>query len=321
MATTLSLRQLRYVCSVAQEGSIQASAKAMHISHSSILAAIDQAEHELQARMFVRTPARGVEVTPAGQRFIAAARTFLAAESDFSRSVDSLATQAPQTVRVGCFEPFGALFITEVLKRFAEKIGPSEIVLLEGDQSQLHQWLETGSIDFAVTYDIGRSFGESVSRICSVPAHALLHADDPLARKSALSLQDLVVRPMVLLDLPQTVSYLLTLFDVHGLKPTIGLRTRSYETVRSAVAAGFGFSILNMVPLGRTSQDGPHLTRRPLTDELPIPTLLVADIYGVNKPSFVTQFIEVCEQFFKEVGPKGFSVQLPTKTSSKSSLA
>lgn len=308
----LSNRQLRYVCEVARQGSIQAASVTLHISQSSILAAIAIAEDALGARIFDRRPSRGVQITPAGERFVIAARALLAAGAEFEREIGGLARAAPQTLRIACFEPFGSLFMAAVLRRFVDAYGPVEVLLSEGDQVQLREWLANGVVDLIVTYDIGPSFGEDrVSRICRVPAHALLPADDPLAQKPAVSIGELSMRPLVLLDLPQTATYITTLFDVLASRPRVGFRTRSYETLRSAVAAGFGVAVLQMRPNGHSAADGPALVRRPLTDVFPAPALIVADIYGSNKPAFVRALIDIVRAFFVELGPQGFAVATP----------
>lgn len=310
----LSTRQVRYVCEVARQGSIQAASTTMHISQSSILAAIALAEDALGARIFDRRPARGVQITPAGERFVTAARTLLAAQHEFEREIGGLAGGTPQVIRVACFEPFGSLFIAEVLRKVADSLGPVEIVLFEGNQSQLHEWLMNGTVDLAVTYDIGQSFDdEGVTRICKVPAHAVLSVNDPLAQQDSVSIADLSAREMVLLDLPQTSTYLMTLFDVLATRPHVSLRTRSYETVRSAVSAGFGFSILNMRPSRHSTADSPGLVRKPLADVFSSPTLIVADIYGSNKPAFVRAMIAIIQRYFHELGQNGFAVTTPER--------
>ena len=307
MDMNLSLRQVRYVCTVADCGSIQAAARAMHISPSSIMAAIECAEIGLGARIFDRRRATGVQLTPSGERFVAAGRHLLTAETDFLRQVGSLQS-GMQAVRIGCFEPFGPLFMTEGLKRFTAEVGPVAVSLFEGDQTQLADWLNRGFVDLALTYDIGPRFNAHATPICRVPAHVLLASDHPLAGRPALAIADLAPHPLVLLDLPLTVGYLLSLFDLHGVKPNVSFRSRSYETVRSAVAAGFGAAILNMRPLNPATSDGTKLVRLPLTDALPAPTLQIVDVYGPNKPRLIKRLSDVFVSLFRDGDPDRFAV-------------
>jgi DNA-binding transcriptional LysR family regulator len=312
----LTTRQLRYVCEVASLGSVQAASKALHISQSSILAAITLAEGEMGARIFERRPARGVQITPAGERFISAARIMLSAATEFDRAIGDLADRVPKVLRIGCFEPFGALFMPEMLRMYVDNVGDVEIDLLEGDQVQLQAWLSEGIIDLAILYDIGAITTGTMTKICKVPAHAVLHIDDPLATRDAVWLSDIATRPFVLLDMPQTATYLLTLFDILAKRPEVRFHTRSYETVRSAVASGFGMSILNMRPIGRATADGHAIVRLPILDELPPPSVIILDPYGGSKPLFVRLFIEIFRRFFREVGPSRFSVTTPEREGS-----
>lgn len=64
-------------------------------------------------------------------------------------------------------------------------------------------------------------------------------------------MKELSQRPLVLLDLPKTWTYLLALFDFAARRPKLGFRTRSYETVRTAVTNGLGVSVLNIKPVRR----------------------------------------------------------------------
>lgn len=310
----LTIRQMRYISEVARLGSIHAASRSLSISQSSILAAIDVAEAEAGSKIFDRKAARGVTVTPSGERYIKAAQILFEAEKEFDRAIGDLSAKAPSVIRIACFEPFGAMFMPDMLRAYLDHVGTQvEIVLREGNQTEINAWLREGSVDVAILYDIGIDIVGSITKVCRIPAHALISAEDSLAERDALWLSDLADRDLVLLDLPQTSTYLLTLFDLLAHRPAIKFRTYSYETVRSAVAAGLGVSILNMRPIGRAIADGPGIIRKPLLDELPSPTLIITDMYGAIKPLFLRAFIEVFRNFFRQLGPEKFAVTTPEK--------
>ena len=306
-----TLRQIEYVVQVAKHGSISAACKEMRISQSSVLAAIETAEDAAGIRVFERRKGHGVVVTPAGQKFLVSARRFLSAGDDFFASIDELSHSGQHTIRVGCFSPLGALLIPPVVKRMATEIGETEFILYEGDQVELRGWLTTGMLDVVVTYDIGEEYGSGITPICKVPAHALVRNDDSLAGKQTVSMEELSHRPLVLLDLPETRTYLMALFDFVARRPRLGLRTRSYETIRSAVSNGLGVSVLNIRPNKDASPDGPELQRIPISDELRQPTLLVADPYGDQKPAYVKAFIRNLHRYITELGAENFAVCRP----------
>lgn len=307
----LSYRQIEYLREVAKHKSITAACNELNITQSPVLAAIQVAEEETGTRLFNRRRGHGVDLTPAGQTFLIAVRRFLASGEEFSKSITQFSETPPQTIRIGCFIPFGALLIPPIIKRFLKAHAHCQISLIEGTQSELRDWLAAGAVDLVITYDIGEEYGSGVTPIVKCPTHGIVNEDDPLARQTSVSLKDLATRPLILLDLPETRTYLLALFDLAGLRPKIGLRTRSYETVRSAVSNGLGVSVLNIRPADDASPDSGNLVRLPISDNLRQPTLLVADPYGEQKPAYVGLFIKTLYDYFVEMGSEKFTVSLP----------
>ena len=298
--TQITPRQMRYVCEAARLGSISAASQALGIAQSSILAAIDLAESQMKLRLFDRKQARGVRLTPIGNRFVSAAQVVLSAQSDFVRAMGDLGTRAPRTLRIGCFQSLGSQFMADFLARLRDREGYAEVSLMEGNQPELRQWLAEGTVDAVVTYNVGPQMGDGVSPICMAPAHALLHVSDSLAARKSVSVEDLAKRPLVLLDLPETSTWVMTLFDAFATKPHVSFRTRSYDTVRAAVNAGFGAAVLNMRPIGQLNADGASLVRRPISDDLPPAVLMVADIYGAAKPPYLHRLIADLKDYFRD---------------------
>ncbi|MDA4848694.1 LysR family transcriptional regulator [Hoeflea poritis] len=306
----LTIRQIEYVYESGQLKSITAASKKLNISQSSVVAAINLAEEITGATLFYRRKGHGMEVTPAGQDFLVSARRVLASNEEFERSMRAFSNPSSPTLRLGCFSPFGSILIPPVLKRYIKENGKCSINLLEGDQAELRNWLIAGDVDLVVTYDIGEMYGVGVTPICKCPAHALLNRDDPDAKKNSIAMKQLSRKPHILLDLPETRSYLLALLDYTGQRPDIVLRTRSYNTIRTAVADGLGSSMLNIRPAA-SGRDSESLVRVPISDKLRDPTLVVADPYGEHKPAYVRSFIKVLHRYFVDLGPQNFAVVLP----------
>lgn len=285
---TASIRQIHYVLAVYDARSIARAARELSISQSSILAAVAMAEQDLGARIFDRRKGRGVILTAAGERYIAAARRLLSAEREFR---DSMAISRSEygPLRIGCFEPFGSIMMIDVLRKLRKRIGPIEITLLETDQVTLKRALDRGEIDVAVIYDLGPDFN-GTEYIGRAPPHAMVHASSPLARRDKVTLAQLGQEPIVLLSLPLTTTYLMTLFDRGGVKPSIVFRSSHYETVIRAVASGFGATILNAWPAAPLAIEA-NTKRLVLVDDLPVPSIMTADPYGDQKPPSLSEFI------------------------------
>lgn len=308
MRSNLTLRQLKYICEVARLRNVLAASKTLTISTSSILAAIEAAEAETGTRIFNRFPAKGVQITPAGARFVVAANRLLAAEIEFSRTTGDISSKIPSPLRIGCFEPFGTLLLPGLLRRLAQGPTGPEIVLKEGDQNELRNWLISGEIELAVLYDSETMSPFSPTPICHIPPHVALHVDDPLARAEAVNIADIARQPFVLLDHPETAPQLLAIFKILAEMPKISFRARSYGAALAAVAEGFGASIFNLKPLTFVDTYRNSIVRKPIADDLPASTLVVADLYGSEKPYFLQLFIDTFRDFMREIGPSGFSV-------------
>ena len=129
--------------------------------------------------------------------------------------------------------------------------------------------LKNGATDVALTYDTYTDSSIEFEGLFQTPPHVLLSANDPLAKQEAVSLHDLVEKPMVLLNLPVSRELFLNFFRMHGLQPRIRFRPKSFEMVRSLVGAGFGFSFAFLRLKSEQSYQGNPLVRRRIIEKLP----------------------------------------------------
>ena len=72
----MTLQQLKYVITVAEEGSISKSASKLFIAQPSLTSAIHELEKEYGITLFFRSN-KGIELTPEGDEFLGYARQVL----------------------------------------------------------------------------------------------------------------------------------------------------------------------------------------------------------------------------------------------------
>ena len=80
----------------------------------------------------------------------------------------------------------------------------------------------------------------------------------------------------MLINLPHSREYFLSLFRSAGVTPRIVCESTSLETVRGLVANGLGVSLLTTRPVNDRSQDGKRLACRRLRGRLAVQSVVLA---------------------------------------------
>lgn len=233
----------------------------MHVSQPSISKAIAELEALWGEQLFVRLPAKGLELTPAGADRQRQVRLLLAqAQGLGAPSAGGLGG----LLRVGCLSTLGPRYVPEMLARMATEFPAIEVRLQESDTETLLTMLERGALDVALLYDLGLARKVQHEPIAELWPYALLPAGHRLARKRNVALSDLAQEPFVLINLPGSREYFLSLFRAEGVEPQVVRETASLEMVRGLVANGLGVSVLTTRPVHDVAEDGRQLVTRPL---------------------------------------------------------
>lgn len=287
----LSLRQLTYFLATANSESVLRASETLNVSSASISTAISQIEEFLQTQLFIRRHARGLVLTSAGQDLAAHARNILL----HAREIEAVAQRGPLRaagrISVGCLATIAPYLIPPVLRNLQEKHPEIEMRWRADKHEALLDGLHNGSFDLIIVYDYDIPTTLHPSPLRSMPVQVVLPSDHPLARSQSCSVSDLVGLPMVLLDQPRTRDYFLSLFGNRGLSPNVAHRVDSFEMVRSLVANGFGFSLLNFVPPYNVHGHG-TLTSRPLADVDRPQNLVLARLYRFRAPRLVDELFK-----------------------------
>jgi DNA-binding transcriptional LysR family regulator len=130
--------------------------------------------------------------------------------------------------------------------------------------------------------------------LAQVPPFAFVAAGHTLARRRSVALKELASEPFLLLDLPLSREYFLSLFKVAGLTPRLYGSFESIEVIRSLVARGEGFGMANVQPKNQSTLDGQMLSYLALSDDLPPLMYGVASMRGSRPTQTVKAFMLLC---------------------------
>ncbi|MCC5973871.1 MAG: LysR family transcriptional regulator [Rubellimicrobium sp.] len=251
-----TLRQLEYFVAVGEAGSIARASERINVSSPSISAAITQLEAEFGLPLFVRQHAQGLSLTEGGRRMLEQARLVLREAGGMLDIAAEISGNVRGPLAVGCLLTFAQLVLPTLRRGFEAGFPDVRLRQHEMNQLELISALRRSEIDIALTYDLDLPADLQFTPVVKLPPLALMSPQHPLAQQDSVSIDDLKDHPMVLLDLPLSAGYFLSLFHQIGKPPVIIERTRDMAVMRSMVANDFGYSFVNVRPLSDTSPDG-----------------------------------------------------------------
>jgi len=265
----LSLRVLRYVVAAADCGNVTAAAHQLRVSQPAVSSAIADLESAIGVQLFIRQHARGINLTPAGDRVVNEARLLLKHARDFMQTAQEFGGALAGDVAVGSFLTLAVRFMPALLARFSQLHPRINVTLQEGDQEQLMTMLRSGKIELALAYDFALSNEVDAQPLAELPPFVIVSAKHRLAQRHQVSLRELAKEPFVLLDLPYSRDYFFGLFRAVDIEPRVVFRTRSQELIRGLVAHGHGYGIQNAIPASTTVYDGAEIAVLAIEEPLP----------------------------------------------------
>ena len=267
MPLRYTLRQLEYFVAVGETGSIAAASQQVNVSSPSISAGVSQLEEELGVKLFVRYHAQGLTPTLAGRKLLDHAQMVLRQAAALRDLAGDLSGSVRGPLAVGCLSTIAQIVLPGLRRSFIQQYSEVRISQVETDQAELFSLLRQAKIDLALTYDLDLPADLHFFPITELPPLVAMSEGHALAHLPAVSIHEIAPHPMVLLDLPMSADYFLSFFTREGLRANIAERTRDMAVMRSLVANGFGYSIVNLRPLNDVAPDGKPMRFVPLTGQ------------------------------------------------------
>ncbi|MCD5344877.1 LysR substrate-binding domain-containing protein [Agromyces sp. H3Y2-19a] len=278
----LTLVQLRYFVAAATKRSMTEASVDLHVAQSAVSTAIAQLERTLGVQLFVRQRSKGLALTEAGEQLLRDAHSLLAQVDEMADAVRGHHHDVRGTLRLACFVTLAPFVLPTLISRVEAEHPRLRIEVFEADADGTVAMLLNGSVEAAIAYDFGQLHDLSFDHLFSAPPHVILPADHPLAASERIELSALAGQDLVLLDMPHSREYFLGMLAAAGVEPQIRYSSRSYETVRSLVARGQGYSILNQVPRSPQTYDGGELRAVAIADDVAPLDVCLVRVAGVR---------------------------------------
>ena len=308
MTIRFTLRQLEYFVAVGETGSITHASERLNVSSPSISTSVSQLETELGIQLFIRKHARGLSLTPGGRRFLTESQTLLKSAEDLGNLATDISENVSGPLNIGCLKTIAPMVLPELRRRFERAYPAVSIKQIEADHAALLRATRDAEIDVSLTYDLNTPADMQFESLAELPPYVMLAASHRLAGQSGIAPEELVEEPMVLLDLPISSDYFLSIFTRTGLKPKISERTKDLAMVRSMVANGFGYSLANIRSRTEFSPDGKPLKLVPLTGGIQPMKLGLITSKETRKPRILSAYIDFCRDVISQESIPGLAM-------------
>lgn len=268
----MELRVLNYFVATAQELNLTRAAQKLLVSQPALSRQIADLEDELGVKLFNRQP-RHLTLTPAGQYLYEQAKEILTLASKTKSNLQSSAViSGDLTIAAG--ESFAMQRLMNIVSNIIRDYPTVKIHILSGDYEFAERRLDTGAVDFAVI--IGNLPLDNYASL-QLPEKdtwgVLMTKDDPLAKKSAITAEDLVGRNVLNSQQAENRKYFDSWFGNYkeqiNIIGTVNLNFNGTLLVKNKAAI-----MLTLDKLANISDES-NLTFRPITPMLKQPVTVI----------------------------------------------
>ncbi|MYN53908.1 LysR family transcriptional regulator [Lactobacillus crispatus] len=268
----MELRVLNYFVATAQELNMTRAAQKLLVSQPALSRQIADLEDELGVKLFNRQP-RHLTLTPAGQYLYEQAKEILTLASKTKSNLQSSAViSGDLTIAAG--ESFAMQRLMNIVSNIIRDYPTVKIHILSGDYEFAERRLDTGAVDFAVI--IGNLPLDNYASL-QLPEKdtwgVLMTKDDPLAKKSAITAEDLVGRNVLNSQQAENRKYFDSWFGNYkeqiNIIGTVNLNFNGTLLVKNKAAI-----MLTLDKLANISDES-NLTFRPITSMLKQPVTVI----------------------------------------------
>ena len=286
----MTLSELRFVVSVAQEKNFRRAAAKSFVSQAALSLAIKKIENELGVLIFERNR-MGISLTTVGEKIVNQAQIVLE-EVDKIKAISVVEKNTQQVeIKIGLIYSIAPYLLPSIIP-LVKNSSPEIILEAEEDiTTNLIKKLEEGSIDAAI---IALPFvvpGIETQPLYDEPFKVLIPTKHPWNNKQKINVKELKNEKILLLDNTHCFS-----MQVREACPGISDKAEvqagtSLETIRNMVASNLGISIL---PQSATANNYSNDLINILPFESPIPFRRVAMAFrrGSSKQSSLVKIVK-----------------------------
>jgi LysR family transcriptional regulator for metE and metH len=289
----LEVRHLRLVVAVAEEGSVTAASRRLHVTQSALSHQLRDAEEKVGAPLFLRLSKRMVP-TPAGERLVQSARIVLGELERTSREISGKGDAGMIRLSTECYTCYH--WLPGLLKEFRKNHPKVEISI---DAQATHDpvaALREGRLDVGVVTGDVRDSALHVEDLFEDDLLVVMAPDHKLARKKSVSPQELAGENVIIYP-PRNESTLLNhMMFPAGARPGAVLEVTLTEAILELASAGMGIGFIARWAVAPWVKNR-RIAARPLANGGYRRVWKAVTVASAPRPAYMEEFITLLRRF------------------------
>jgi DNA-binding transcriptional LysR family regulator len=240
----VNLRQIRSFVVVAQAGSFTRAAELLHLAQPTLTVQIRRLEETLEVRLFDRNT-RSVELTRVGRELLPVFQRMIRDLDAVVVDTRDLAAKRRGVVRIAALPSVAAGALPDVISSFRELQPGASFILKDVIANRVLDLVRSEEVDLGIMG--GSVVGQDIEVLLEVRdrMHVVFPAGHPIGAIPKVSIDDLIVYPLVLMDPATSVRAVVDAAFLgvgHVAQPTC--EATYMMTAIAMVRAGLGITIL-----------------------------------------------------------------------------
>ena len=241
----ISLRQLEAVREVGRCGTMVKAAQILRVTPAALTSRVKLLEEDLGFQVFERSNGR-LRLTEAGKEVVEAASRISNIISDLVDSVKGTNGMLGGRIRIGAVST-AKYFAPRLIAAFMKQHPKVDLKLSVENRRDVVAMLQDYEIDIALMGRPPQSFPVKSEPIGPHPHVLIASPEHPLARKTRIAKRELIKQEFIIREEGSGTRALFDSFfsDLALRSPKIRIEIGSNETIKQAVMAGLGISIIS----------------------------------------------------------------------------
>lgn len=243
----MNLHQFRFVQEAARRNlNLTETAKALHTSQPGVSKAIIELEEELGVDIFARHGKRLKRVTEPGEHVLKSIELIMREVGNLRRIGEQFSAQDSGTLSIATTHTQARYVLPQPVAKLREAFPKVNVSLHQGSPEQVARMLIDEVAEIGIATESLTHYDELVTLPCYEWQHMLvMPKEHPLARKAAVSLEDLALEPLITYHPSFTGRTKIDqAFAAKRLQPRIALEAIDSDVIKTYVRLGLGVGIV-----------------------------------------------------------------------------